>query len=349
MPYFAWLGTEQNLSPAALTVRAQTISPNDDGRLLWDAFFPRRNVDSIRRSAIGTVDYRPAGDRREWNQRGRIIPLRTPGTFEMEMIPIETTFSVDEYEVQRLMEQTLGNQAQFREIIGARIPDRVDGLVNADYRRIEVDAMTSWALGQVTAKDPQTGQTVTVSWGFDASRYQTAPTAWNDAGLNAYDEFIAWLEDGYDAVGSIAGVMGRLASVKAIQADAPTTNGITLTRAQLVDRIQQDIGGPFQFYVNENTIDIFADGGLDTVRTKVWPTGRLALVPAGEAVGTMDFAPVHRAMELAQAVPSAAIDIRGVTVVYETGGMGRSLTVEAQVNAAPSQDEGRTFVIDIGV
>lgn len=350
MAYFSWMGQMAALSPAALTIRAQTISPNDEGNLLWDAFFPRRNVDSIRAQTVGTIDFRPVGDRREWNQRGRVIPTRTPSTREIEMIPIETTFSIDEYEIQKLEERTLGNEALFRQIVGVDIPTRTDALVAANYRRVEVDTFTAWALGQITAKDPQTGNTGVLSFGFDAARYTTAPTAWNNGAVNAYDLFIAWLESAVDYVGPLAGAMMRLATFKAIQVDAPRDNAaLMLTRAQVLSRVQDDIGGPFQFYINENTQDIFADGGLDVVRTKVWPTAKVAAVPQGEGVGNVDFAPVARAMEIARGAPDAGIDIRGQTVYTDISGAGRHLTVEAQVNAMPNPNENRVFVIDAGV
>jgi hypothetical protein len=40
-------------------------------------FFPRRDVDSIDLDDVTTIDYRPASDRREWNQRGRLIPVKS--------------------------------------------------------------------------------------------------------------------------------------------------------------------------------------------------------------------------------------------------------------------------------
>jgi hypothetical protein len=39
---FAWTESIDEVSPAALTVLAQAVSPNDNGRLKWDMFFPRK-------------------------------------------------------------------------------------------------------------------------------------------------------------------------------------------------------------------------------------------------------------------------------------------------------------------
>ena len=76
----------EELSPASLTVVAQTISANNTGRLRWPLFFPRQNVDSVDLREVTTIDYRPVSDRREWNSRGRLIPDITPPVRELAMI-----------------------------------------------------------------------------------------------------------------------------------------------------------------------------------------------------------------------------------------------------------------------
>jgi hypothetical protein len=285
MANFSWLAQEKKLSNASLTVRAQAISPNDEGRLLWDGFFPRRDVDSV-----------------------KIGDIITGIDFE---------------------------------------------LAKANLRRIEVDAFTAWALGQVTVMDPVRGATTTVSYGFPAARYETAGTAWDNAGVNAYQLFLDWLSRAVDLVGPIQGVMLRLATLNAIKADAPNpfsnVAGIALTRAQLEQRVQDELGSNFAFFVNENTQDIFTDGGIDVVRTKVWPTGRIAAVPAGDVVGYTAFAPVARAFEVSRAAPEAEIDVRGQTVYIETGNNGRDLTNECQVNAFTVPNENLIAVVNAGV
>ncbi len=349
MADYTWMAAVEELSPAALTVRAQLLSPNDDGRLLWDVFFPRQDVDSIdMREVVGT-DARPVADRREWSGRGRLIPMMTPRLKELTMVPIESYDRIDEYEMQRLRERTLGGSAeQIRNLIGVSIPERTDRLAMADYRRLELDAFRAWALGTITQRDPQTGRGYTASYGIDTGRYQTASTPWSDPGVNAYDEFLAWYEDAIERSGTPAGALMRLSEVRTIQADAPTLlGGVKMTRAQLEERISDDVGQPFRFYVNEQSLDPFTDGGLTTAREKVWPAGTIAYVPAGNRIGMTAFAPVTRAMDLSDQVPDAGIDIRGVTVFHEDENIGRGLTLEAQLNAMPIPNEQNVDVIKV--
>jgi len=355
MADFSWLGEMEDLTAASLTVRAQTIDPNDVDQLLHDVFFPRQDVDSVSFAEMTSINFRPVSDRREWNQRGRVIPLKTPPTREFEMVPIESTFKIDEYEIQRLLERTLGNEALFQEQVGNKMPDRVDGLVKANFRRLEVESFEAWTKGTVTAKNPQNGSTQVVSYGYDTARYDTAGTAWDDTGVNAYDEFLSWLEAGLEYVGGFSGAAMRLLTYKTIKADAPNSFipdsalAIEVTRAQLERRIEEDLGQAFKFYIIEHSADVFTDGGLAYTSTKLWPAQYVALVPPNVVVGEMKYAPVSRAMELARQVPGAGINVRGNTVYYDEAGMGRDLTVECQVNAMPIPNEQNVWVIDAGV
>lgn len=352
---FSWIAQEASLTAAALTVRAQAIDPFDRDQLKWDAFFTRRPVNSTKLREITTIDFRPAADRRAWNQRGRLIPLRAPSMRDIEMVPIEAQFKIEEEEMQRIAEGTLSaSQETLRRIVGPTIPARTDGLVMADYRRLELDAFQAWSKGTITAKDPQDGKVATVSFGFPAGRYQTAGTAWNDPGQNAYQNLLAWVRDARSSIGMpIIGVIIKLPTLYAIQADAPNpfTNitGVQVTLSQLQQRISDDLGSAFQFFVMEHHIEQFTDGGIAVANVEVWPDQIIAAVPAGGIVGDIAFAPVLRAMELASQVPEANIDIRGVTVFHQTGNGGRELTVEAQLNAMPIPDEQRMFVINVGV
>ena len=350
MPDFSWLGAIQNLSSVALTVRAQTISPNDDGRLLWDVFMPRTNVDSVDLAEIGTLDHRPVADRREWGARGRMVHMLTPAQRELSMVPIEAYFKLNEYEMQKLTERALGNAELFKQIIMADIPLRTDLMASADYRRLELDVFSAWANGQIVQRNPQTGQTYTAGFGFSASRYQTAGTAWNVA-ANAYNEFIAFLEAAIDAIGSVGGAVMRLSTFKEIQADAPRPfTNVSLTRDELTQRIQDEFGTSFRFFIIETSHDVYTDGGYATTRTKVWPTGKVAAVPQGYQVGNAAFAPVARAMEMVDRTGGdAGIDVRGVTVYRDEAGAGRDLTIEAQLNALPVPNEQRVWVINAGV
>lgn len=354
MPDFTWMEAEAELTPAALTVRAQTVDPTDQGRLLWDGFMPRRNVDQTKLSSLTTRNVRITSDRREWNQRGRYINLVTPPRRELEWIPIEGYFKLEEKEINDLMNEVRGNQELFRQIIGARIPDRTDMLALANYRRLELDVFEAWALGQITSMNPQTGQTFVVDYGFAADRYQTAATAWNDGTVNAFDEFMAWWQDAFEALGGPQeGVMLRQATRDAIIADAPNTvpglTNITPTLPQVEARIRDLTGRPFQFYVNENTVETYTDAGIARQTVKVWPAQRVAAIPAGFNVGNTAFAPVVRAYDLSAQTPEAGVDIRGITVFHEPGNGGREITVEGQFNPMPDPDEQRLYVINAGV
>lgn len=335
----------EEFSPPALTVVAQTISPTNQGQLKWDIFFPRQNVDSVDLREVSNLDFRPTADRREWNSRGRLIPDITPDFRNLSIVPVESYYKWAEYELQKLAERS--TNTVMAQIDGATIPGKVAQLVESNYRRIEVDAFSAWATGLVTAKNPQTGTTFQTSFGFDTSRLQTAGTAWDDASLNAYDEFIAWAEDAIDAIGSLEGVVLRMPLLRAIQADAPDLiGGVSMTRANLSERVSADLGVPFRFVIFEDTVDVFTDGGTAYSAVNVWPAGYLAAIPAGVTVGRTAFAPVRRAMEMARALPKAGIDQRGMTVYYDEAQTGRELTVEVQCNPFTIPNEQKVFTIN---
>ncbi len=354
MADFTWMEAEEQLSPTALTVRAQTIDPTDQGLLLWNIFMPRRDVDQTKLASLSTQDVRITSDRREWNQRGRFIPLVTPPRSELEWVPIEGYFNIEEKEINDLTNEVRGNAALFRDIIGSRIPARTDALAMANWRRLELDVMSAWANGTITSMNPQSGTTQIVDYGFDTDRYLTAGTAWDDGGVNAYDLFLAWLEDAYENVGPMAGAMMRLATRNAINTDAPNAmpgaiTGLTPTIAATEARIQDELGRPFRFFINENTVETFDDGGTAKTTVKVWPAQMVAAVPANHQVGTTAFAPVVRAYDISNQTPAAGIDVRGITIFHDVAGMGRELTIEGQFNPMPDPDEQKLYVIDAGV
>jgi hypothetical protein len=350
MSSFTWTQEVEELSPAALTVLAQAISPNDNGKLKWDVFFPRVDVDSVDLDDVTTIDYRPTSDRREWNQRGRLIPTKLPNTRKVSIVPIEGYFQWGEYELQKLKERSMGNAEIIAKIMMSSVPDKVKAIAMANYRRLEVDAFKAWATGTIVQRNPQNAaETYTASFGFSSSRYQTAGTAWNDPSLNAYDELMDWIDDAIDAIGSLSGVVCRRNFVREVQADAPDlAGGMSMTWTQLEDRIQQDKGTEFKFYPMEDTVEIFDDGGTASTSTKVWPAQKIAAVPAGIKVGKSAFAPVVRAMDIAGSLPQAKIDTNGQTAFYEEMGNGRELNVEVQVNAVPVPNEQDLFVEDVG-
>lgn len=353
MPDFTWMAELEELTSAALTVRAQAVDPTDQGRLLWDQFMPRRDVDHTKLQSLTTQDVRITTDRREWNTRGRYINLVTPPRKEIEWIPIEGYFKLEEKEINDLLNEVRGNQGLFREIIAARIPARTEMLALANWRRLELDVMEAWSKGQITYVNPQTDVQYVVDYGFDAARYTTAGTAW-DVATSAYAEFLAWAQTAYETIGSFQGAMMRLATRNEIVADAPNPMpgaqaGLAPTVAQTEQRISDELGLPFRFYINENTVETYDDGGIARSTVKVWPAQIVAAVPAGLSVGNTAFAPVIRAYDVSSQTPEAGVDVRGITIYHEAANGGRELTVEGQVNPMPDPDEQKLFVIDAGV
>lgn len=356
MAYFSWVAREQGITDAELTVRVQAVSPNDNGLLLWDAFMPKQPVGSVKINTITSIiAKRWTADRREWNARGRYIPMEFPGTAELEMIPIESYFKIGEREIQDIVEQVGDNMQMFRQMVGADIPTRTETLAMANYRRLEVDVMTAWATGNITVRNPVSGGTYTVSYALDATRYQTAGVAWTGgSGGTAYNNFVAWLLAAYDRGISIAGAMMRQTTREAIRTSAPNlafplNTTVPPILADVEKRIQDEIGGPFQFATNERTVDIFATGGPAPTNTKIWPAQTLAIIPAGGRVGYTAAAPVARAYEVSRAQPQAKIDIRGMTAYAEVGGAGRDLTIECQANFLPVPIESQIYVMNAGI
>ena len=348
---YSWAAQEEGLSPETLTRRVQEINPDDVDETLQDIFFPRTNVDSVRLQEIGDVDFRPVSDRREWNARGRQINMETPDLAEMEFIPVEDYFKLAEREMQKYGERVGGNVTAFRDIIRSSIPNRIDDLAEANFRRLEIDYVVAWTTGTIVVHHPHKNQSQTVSYNYDTARWQTAATAWDDPGVDAYAEFISWAEDGKDAIGSIGGAVLRRSLYRVIQADAPMgLNGVPLTAGQFEDQVSQDLGVDFRFYIRENQFDIYADGGGTTTKTDVWPDQKLALLPAGIAVGRMCYAPIYRAHDMTDVGASAGanFDLRGQRVFVELEGNGRQLTYECQVNAFPVPRERSMWVIDAG-
>lgn len=347
---FSWLTLEDQLSAAALTVRVQELPPTDRGDLIWDIFFPPRDVDSHVVEDISTLDWRPAAEQREWDARGRHIPLKTPARRKAKIIPVESFFKVEEEELTRLMERADGNRAVFRRLVGANIPERTDMLADANYRRIELMAIEAWTSGTVTQRNPENAaQTYVTSFGIPAARINTAAVAWNDAGQNAYTLATAWVSAARDMVGPVRGMMLKQHHLDAILADAPNQiGGATMTRQNLQERFTQDLGQPFEFVVNENTVDVFTDGGTATTRTDVWPSNKVAAIPVGNQVGVTAFAPVNRAYELSRIAGGRRINLRRNTVYHEIGNGGRELTVECQIDPLPFPNESKIYVTNVG-
>jgi hypothetical protein len=341
---------------AELTVLVQALSPYDQGQLLWDVFFPRRNIGSVKlqQMTLPTIK-RFVADRREWNARGRFIPYVTPSLSELEMVPIEAWFGLGEREMQDLTERFVGNADLAFQAMRNSLPDRTSELGLANLRRIEVDAFKAWATGTIVAMNAVSGVTETFSFGFDSARYTTAGTPWTGgSGGTAYAELLEWLDLAITAGVPVGGVMLRTATLEAIRSSAPNpfygfSSTIPVTISQLEQLVTDQLAVPFKFYRNEHTVDVFSGGSTAHTQTKLWPAETIAVVPPGEAVGYTAFAPVVRAVDLARQVPAAKIDVNGQVVFIDEENNGRNLTVECQVNALPVPIETNIWVIDAGI
>lgn len=353
MATLSWVGAEDSLTAQALTVRAQTLPADNNGELIWDAFMPLIPVRSTKiRNIITQQEVRYTADRREYNARGRLIPFDTTGTEMIRITPIESYFKIEEEEMQELEEQTTDNEALFRDIIRANIPDRVDIITRSDWRRVEVDVFRSWSTGAITVRNPQLGHVAqTFSYGIVSGHYFTAGTQWTDPGLNAFDEFLKWLDAAEKVVGLVAGAIMRRGVYNVLQADASAALSlagfplIRLTQRQFEERVSEERGRSFEFYVVENTVKEFADAGANNLtEVNLWPAATIGAVPVSGSPGFVAKAPVGRAYELARIAPEAKIDRNGVSVYLETAANGRELTCEAQLNAMPILNEEKIYV-----
>ncbi len=350
---FNWINTEQLLTNAALTVRAQARSAIDLGLVNSPAFFPRVDARGVKLSDITTLDARPVADRREWNAPGRQIPLAVPSFRDVEMIPVESYFKLEEQEMQKIMEGALGNEAVFRQIVGPDIPTRVDRLVSANIRRIDLDAFRAWALGVITVRNPQgSGADKTVDFQFSSSRY-TTPTAWTGTPTTgtAWTQFLTETYNAETLMGATRGAVMRRSTFVAIQYTAPlgTNQAYPLSRAELERRLGEELGHPFTIIVFEDSVDVFDDGGQAYTRTKIWPANRVAWIPDSGIIGSTYYAPTVNGFQMANASPDMAIDVRGMSVVRTVANEGKELSVRCQVNALAVPNEQALYVVNAGI
>lgn len=339
-----------SLQAAIITVRQQARTRENLPDLMALTLFPRNNVNSTKLSEITEVDYRFVADRRPWDAKGRNIPLKAPDLKDVTIEPIEAFFRIDEREMNDLYNSLNANQQLIQDAIRSRIPQRTSTIVDAVYRRLEVDAYAAWANGEIVVMNPETGDSYTVSLQMDANRYVT-PAAWTggEAG-NAYANFLEQCYEAQDAIGSVRGAVMRHTTALAIQQSAPKIGGnsVRMTRKEVADRISQELGVEFTIMVEERTQEVFDDGGTATTKTKLWPTGKIGFMPSTGVIGNTYAAPVYRAQDLAQ-IAGDKLDIRGVSVFFDEKNNGKSLVVEAQANWLPMPNEQNVYVVDAGI
>jgi len=347
MNLIQYLESIPGLRPVARTVSAQMVSPNDNGLLRYPVFFPVENVESTKIGEITIGTYRPVASRRAWNAPGRLIPIKTPDVRDIDMLPIEAHFTVGEQEIQLLEERTDGDDAAILRRMGATVESRTDGLTEAVYRRVEYDGFQLWSNGKLVQENPQTGDTVETDFNFGSDRQQdSSGTPWSSSTF--YDNMVAWLKDGVGAIGPIEGVMLSSAKFTLAKASGPTVNGKTLKRSELEDEISDELGRQFSFVQNDDTLDLFVDGGTATVNTLVWPTNKIAAIPAGGRVGITAKAPVARAGQLSRQFPNAGLDRRGVAVYYLELNEGKGAKIVAQVNMMSIPNKGKVWTNNVG-
>ena len=343
------LESVKSISSVNLTVRAQELSPTNNGTLIWNRVMPRDNVDSTVISELVETDFRPVGARRDWNANGQRLTFRPPSEVELEFTPIENDTLIDEQELDKLDRRYDGNQQMMLNRLKVTIPQRTDSLVDMAYRKLEADVIDAWTKGTVTQKDPQTNRTYVGSYGFETGRIQTAGTAWNTS--TAYTNFIAWLKDGRsELLGGIYGAMASSLVIETIIDAAPVlANGMRMNIDEFNADIRSRVGFPFVFVPNDEEADFPDEGGDAYTRRRFFAEGAIALIPRDGRVGRTAFAPVRRARALAASVPEARIDIRGASVFTFGENDNKALKIQAQLNAFPVPNEKRVWVMNTGI
>ena len=344
------------LASPQLTVLSQAIGVDEvdpAGNFMFPQFFPFRDASSIDIEQLFTLDYRPVATRRAWDAHGKEIPMKHPQLRGLTMVPLEARHGIGEEKLHRMTEMAQGNQAILNREIMATVPGIVAMLTESVYRAAELEAAEAWAKGTITAKNPTSGATATTSLGFSGSRVQTAVTAWDDAGVNAYSLFIAWLRSARSTMGNVGGVVTSTLVWDAIRADAPNVfdyggNGVLIGAEQLDRQVAADSRIPgFRFVLNDTEVDVFADGGAAHTRTRVWDESYIAAIPASGMVGMTYRASVVKAYDYLASQPT--IDVRGTVVTNNSENKGKYSDLQCQANWLPVPDENNVFSIDTGI
>jgi hypothetical protein len=344
---FSWLDAYADLTPANLTIREAARLAENPLDLRYRAIFPRVGASSIRLSDITTVDFRPVGGRREWNAQGREIPEKLGPARNFEMVPINPTHHIDERMLQLFGES--GVQELLRRGVIGSLQTWPQRLADATERQLEAEAFEAWFSGLITVMDPKTGDTVTVSMGFDqATTYPTAGTAWDDPGEDAYENFLVALQAAQTKMGTVGAARSRRAVFREIVANAPDgPNGLRPTFSSLQDRVREEGFPDVQLVIDERTYDKFTDGGNATSSTNYVPAGKIAFQPSNGVVGATHVAPVVRAYDFLSGANRSLAN--GVVIFRSEKNDGKTLLIEAQENAIVLPDENKVYVVDSSV
>lgn len=348
---------DKSRNAAAMTVRAQAVAATNPDNNRFGIFYTRQDAQSMRMSEMTSVNFRFVAERRPYNTRGIEMPEKFGPMREFIFLPIQVKKTIDEEEIQALGVPT-DNERMVLELLGTTIPQRIDGMTLADYRRLEFDCLQAWATGLIYAKNYNTKVTALVSFGFAADRHEVAATAWDDAGVNAWDEFVAWARAKKAQLGSLEGVYLSGSALEVIREDAPTNQvtGLPLGDGELAQLVASQIGGTFRFVVDDRVADVPVEAGTagrddetGTLPTRYWPIGAVAAIPQGLRIGEVRFAPVIRATDVVAQVPNNKASVRDVAVIYVPNDDGTNLEIQVQLNAYPALNEQRVGVIDIGI
>ena len=344
-------------SAAAMTVRAQAVAEENPDDLRYDIFSSRKAVNGLRFSETTDIDFRFVAERRPYNTRGIEMPEKFGSLREFMHLPIQARKTIDEEEIEALGVAT-DDERILLELLGGTIPERVDGMTRADYRRYELDFFHGWATGTILAKNYRSKAIAIVSFGFAADRYKVAATAWDDAGVNAYDEAVTFARSAKGLTGGMEGLYLSGDVLEAIRADAPANaNGRQPGDTGLADLIAGEAGiGSFRFVTDDRVFDVPSASDADgfdaetgTAPQRIWPIGAVAAIPAGIEVGESCFSPVRRASDIAGVAGNAKVSNRDVTIVYVPNADDTQLEIQAQLNAYPKFNEQRVAVIDTGI
>ncbi len=343
-----WVTTAKGLTAAELTVRAQALAQANPDRLTFETFFRRTPGASMKVKELSQVDFRPIANHRAWGTRGVDLPEYFGSLLEASFLPIANHFEIGEEEMQDLYELYNGNvEVYVQGTLGQQISTKVDNYVKAAKRLQQKQAVEAWLYGRIYVRN-QRKQEATITLGFDANRFETAVTAWSDAGVNAYEEMVAFVRRSILAGTNAVGLKLSTKALGHIQADAPRS--ILNPNEQpgvdtLIDMVKSRLGlGRFGF-VTDDTFYHAEDG----TQVRYWPESHVAVIPDGIYVGESRYATIVRARQLAAQVPEAKITQDDVAVFYEGENGGKNLSVETQLNAYAWPIERNVFVVNTGI
>lgn len=345
---FDFLARVESLSPTNLTLREQARLEMNPNTLKWRDIFPKRPVPSVKLGEFATVDFRPAGGRRDWNAQPREIPEVLGARRDWEMVPINPKHTIDERRLQHLRERAaLPQGGMVRELydggVIADVDEWITRLTNAADVQIERDAFEAWFFNTLTVKDTKSNANVTVAMQTAGSRYVAAGTTLA-AATNAWKDFLGYARDARATMGvPLGGVRLRQSALTEILLDAPAAAGDMATLQSLTQRMNAEGFGNFVFIVDERTYHDFTDGGSAYSSAYYVPATRMAFQPAGGVVGATAFAPVTRAWDYVD--QTRVRNVRDFTAFYSAENRGMTLVLEAQANALTIPVEQFVYVV----